>query len=127
MNKTSSTFFFIILLFFLFGCSITRSGQNVDEIKQNLLNVKYSDGITKQKAVYIAQNYLMENPPKDNPAKMDVNIYKVLDVYESDTFLNIQFAFIFENDKPFMYPFYWLVTVDKKTGEVLKSQFSGHK
>ena len=115
MNKTSSTFFFIILLFFLFGCSITRSGQNVDEIKQNLLNVKYSDGITKQEAVYIAQNYLMENPPKDNPAKMDVNIYKVLDVYESDTFLNIQFAFIFENDKPF------------KTGEVLKSQFSGHK
>ena len=91
------------------------------------MNVKYSDGITKQKAVYIAQNYLMENPPKDNPAKMDVNIYKVLDVYESDTFLNIQFAFIFENDKPFMYPFYWLVTVDKKTGEVLKSQFSGHK
>lgn len=121
------TIVLITIIFALIGCSLTRPAKNIVEIEQNFNNIDYSNGITEQEAVYIAQNYLLENFPEDNPSKMDVDIYKLLDAYEVDGAFRIHFDFIFENKKPFMYPFYWVVKVNKKTGKVLESRFGSHK
>jgi len=119
---------FAVQIILLGGCSLTNHAQSVGEVKSNKSLVNYSDGITKQEAIYLSQEYLLMNPPpKNNPSKMDVDIFKVLDVYEADEYINVNFDFQFTEDKPFLYPFYWLVRVDKKSGEILKSKFSGHK
>ena len=89
--------------------------------------VEYSNGITEQEAVYIAQHYLLENPPEDNPAKMEVDIYRLLYVDEVDGVYTTHFDFVFENEKPFMYPCYWNVKVSKRTGKIYESDFGCHK
>jgi hypothetical protein len=111
-----------------FGCATTQPAATNEYIEQQLSRVDTTDGIDKREAIILAQNYLLKNPPdqSSNPAKRNVDINR-FDTREFDDKYKIEFDFIFEDGKPFMYPFYWSVIVDKKNGQILSSSFDGHK
>lgn len=58
---------------------------------------------------------------------MEVDPYKLLDAYKTSIAFRVHFDFVYEDKKPFLYPFYWNVEIDKKTGDILQSRFVGHK
>ncbi|RJQ40478.1 MAG: hypothetical protein C4550_03450 [Nitrospiraceae bacterium] len=117
-----------VLILMLFSCVAKQSIVTSEYIEQQMLGIDYSNGINEKEAIVLAQNYLFKNPPdkSTNPAKTDVDINR-FNVREFEDRFNIKFDFKFDNGKPFMYPFFWSVIVDKNTGQILSSGFAGHK
>lgn len=124
----NSTLLLTILILILFGCTAKQKVVTREYSEQQMPEIDHTDGINKEEASFLAQNYLFKNPPNHsiNPAKKDVDINHFR-VNEFEDGFNIIFDFKFDNGKPFMYPFFWSVIVDKKTGRILSSSFAGHK
>ncbi len=128
--KVADNFLIILTILFLMTIGCAAKQQVTSEyLQQQMLKVDYSDGINKNEAIILAQNYLLKNPPDKSttPTRMDVDINRLHYVYKHQNRFYIQFDFKFEGRKPFMYPFYWSVQVDKDTGKIISSGFAGHK
>jgi hypothetical protein len=118
----------LISILVLFGCSTKQPILTSEQIQQQMLEIDHSNGIDKREAIILAQNHLLKNPPDQsaNLAKKDIDINR-FEARELNDRYKINFDFKFDDSKPFMYPFYWSVIVDKKSGHVLSSSFDGHK
>ena len=109
MGKIMKGIVVLCLIHLLSGCATTNS------IKVNYEKINYSDGINKEEAVLIAKNHLLSTK-----YKYDYQIISPLVLNNKSTRQYPDFWCIrFHPKKLHLMPYYYLVMINKKTGEIV--------
>lgn len=92
------------------GCA---SSPTIDSLKSGLKTIDYSDGISKKEAILIAQNQMLVGKPAETLDRYEFPKHSYLK--STNEAYEVQFQ-----AKGFLNPWFWAISIDKKTGKVLE-------